>query len=94
MEEGSHRFEKAEANIPKKECSLCYELTPISRMYAHLRTCIKEWEEYNNLPHTCYCQDQSIKEPPQKKVKENEGESVVYSFTFFSDENFTLVTLV
>jgi hypothetical protein len=85
MEEGRHRFEKAEANIPKKECSLCYELIPISRMYAHLRTCIKEWEEYNNLPHTCYYQDQSIKEPPQKKVKEKERESECISQSKFND---------
>jgi hypothetical protein len=85
MEEGRHRFERAEANIPKKECSLCYELIPISKMYAHLRTCIKEWEEYNNLPRTYYCQDQRLKGPPQKKVKENEGESECIPQSQFND---------
>jgi hypothetical protein len=32
MEEGRHRFEKAKANIPKKECSLEYELIPHSAL--------------------------------------------------------------
>ena len=68
------RFEKAEEQVPKQECCLCYEMIPINRMYGHLRICMWAWEKYNKLPHVCYCEDESAKEPPHKKSKGSENE--------------------
>jgi hypothetical protein len=34
------RFEKAEGQVPKQECCLCYEMIPINRMYGYLRICM------------------------------------------------------
>ncbi len=32
------------------------------------------WEKYNKLPHVCYCEDESAKEPLHKKSKGSENE--------------------
>eukprot|EP01117_Protostelium_nocturnum_P004434 TRINITY_DN1598_c0_g1_i1.p1 TRINITY_DN1598_c0_g1~~TRINITY_DN1598_c0_g1_i1.p1 ORF type:complete len:273 (+),score=65.71 TRINITY_DN1598_c0_g1_i1:44-820(+) len=54
-EGNSSKRMRYQTSQPTDRCPLCQEQVALTLMYAHLRSCMYEYETICNLPHSCYC---------------------------------------